>query len=233
MKRKYYYTYGMKPIAMNVFAVVILLLVFIPLFLFTNFDISNIPMNMFSLLLFIGWFILHEILHGIGFRLSKGIPSKKIVYGMQFEKGILYCMCKDKIKKKDIFRSLLFPLVIIGFITLAIGIYFENSFLMLLSAMNIAGAAGDISMIMMTLRLPKDILYFDTDNTMGFHLLSNEDFSKKNFFALKLENFGKYEEDDETLIAHDFKKVKISKFSVIFMLILLMIALIINFLPIK
>jgi len=220
MKQKYVYSYEMKMIPMNIGAILLLLGVYIPVEILFNIDIVNVDWSngFFIILAFLLWFVFHELLHGIGFHLSKGIDHKKIVYGISLEKGILYCMCKNKITKKDIIRSLLFPLVLIGIATLILGISIENKLLILLSIMNISGAIGDILMTFMALQMPKDMIYFDTDNATSFHIITEEKLENKKFFGFKLKSHSIYLEDDQTLIAHDFQKIKISKISKIILI---------------
>jgi len=92
------------------------------------------------------WLIIHELLHGLGFILFNEVNPKNITLGMFLEKGVFYCMCKQKISKKVILTSLLFPLTIIGIITLIIGMIINNYELVCLSILNIVSAIGDIMM---------------------------------------------------------------------------------------
>ena len=69
---------------------------------------------------------MHEIIHGIAFMLFKDVQNKKVTFGAKLESGIFYCMCKQNITKKVILTSLLFPLTIIGIITLIIGMILNN-----------------------------------------------------------------------------------------------------------
>ena len=136
-----YYTYQLDMVVLNILAILI--------FIITLFIVNLIGYDNFSafeeyglsiLIFLILWLILHEVLHSIGFVIFKEVKQKNITYGISLEKEVFYCMCKQEISKKVILTSLLFPLTIIGIITLIIGIVLDNSLLVLLSIYNIMGA---------------------------------------------------------------------------------------------
>lgn len=223
---KQYYKFKMNLVTMNILALV---LMFLELLLFfkwiagTTFEIDFIP---FLVCLFF-WQILHEILHAVGFGIISEIKAgeKNITMGIRLESGILYCMCKKLINKRRILLALLLPLVTIGFITLIIGMIFNLPLLVILSLANIAGAIGDILMTIAILRMPT-IEYFDLDDFTGFVLLSKEDLTKKKYLGLEIVQTGKY---NKKMIAQDYRRITVSKISLIIM-IMLFVALLIHFL---
>ena len=97
------------------------------------------------MILIVFWFILHELLHGLGFYLT-GVKRKNIKYGIALEKGILYTMALQEVSKKGILVSLQMPFMVIGVITYIIGVCFNLNILTFLSIANITGAALDIVM---------------------------------------------------------------------------------------
>ena len=214
-----YYRYSMNMLKLNIFCIVLMIFVFIIIGwmgLFSYLDFK-------CLILYFFWMFLHEFIHGIGFYIS-GVEHKNIVYGANLEKGIFYCMCKEKINKNGIMISLLFPLVFIGIITLIVGIILHNPILIILSLLNIAGCAGDIAMAFSFFKLPF-FSYFDLDDCTGFVLVSSNDLSKYKLFGLDLVESGSY---SKLGCASDFKKFTISKLSWIVFIILLF-ALFISF----
>ena len=134
-------------------------------------------------------------------------------------------MCKQKISKKVILTSLLFPLTIIGIITLIIGIVLDNSLLVLLSIYNIMGASGDIVMTCFFLFCPRDIIYIDLDDCTSFTVLSKSDITSIKVPGIKLINSGTY---DSKMKASDKRRIIISKASII-MLIIIFILILIEF----
>ena len=142
--------------------------------------------------------------------------------GMKLEVGIFYCMCKKEISKARILWSLLLPLVLIGFITLIIGIIIDSPTIILLSLINIVGAIGDIIMTINILRMP-DIKYLDLDDPIGFTLLSNEPLDNKKYFGLLIKEKGKY---NKKLKAQDYTRLVISNPSKAIMVILILFILI-------
>lgn len=209
-----YYRYSMNMKKLNI----ICLLLFIPLFIVIYvMDIFNY-MNLTFFLLYLFWMFLHEFIHGFGFSLSNGIKHKNIVYGACLEKGIFYCMCKEKIKKNDIIISLLLPFFLIGIITFFLGLYFNNNILVLLSLFNIVGCVGDLAMFFSFLKLP-DFSYVDLDDCTGFVLISDSVLSKYKLFCVDLVEIGNY---TNLGVAHEYKKFTISKLSVIIFVLLIL-----------
>lgn len=212
---KKYNTYTFNMLIMNILAIFVFAALFGILILF-NYDMI-IEFKMSHLVICILWFLLHEVLHGIGFAIFK-CDRSKIILGMELEKGILYCMNKQRISRIHILVSLLIPLFGIGILTLIIGLIIQSTGLILLSIVNISGAVGDMVMTLAILRMPKDIEYLDTDLTTGFHIISKKDINNKKYFGLKLVETGEY--DEKKLIAKDYQKIKISKTSWVFMIII-------------
>ena len=125
-----YYTYQLDMNVLNIFAILLFVIMMVVVY-FVGYGFSGIT-DYDLLLLFIFmfiWLMIHEVFHGIGFALFKEVNRKNIVFGMALEKGVFYCMCKQKICKKVIFTSLLFPVTIIGIITMILGIIINNGML--------------------------------------------------------------------------------------------------------
>ena len=215
-----YYRYSMDMKKLNIFCVIIMVFVFIIIGCLGIFSYLDFR----CLILYFFWMFLHEFIHGIGFYVS-GAKHKNIVYGANLEKGIFYCMCKEKISKKGIMTSLLFPFVFIGIITLVIGFIINSPILIILSLLNIAGCAGDIAMIVSFIKLP-DFSYLDLDDCTGFVLVSKSDLSKYKLFGMDLIESGSYSKLGK---ASNYKKFTISKLSWI-VFGLLVLALLVTFL---
>lgn len=215
-----YYRYSMDMKKLNIFCVIIMIFVFIIIGCLGIFSYLDFR----CLILYFFWMFLHEFIHGIGFYVS-GAKHKNIVYGANLEKGIFYCMCKEKISKKGIMTSLLFPFVFIGIITLVIGFIINSPILIILSLLNIAGCAGDIAMIVSFIKLP-DFSYLDLDDCTGFVLVSKSDLSKYKLFGMDLIESGSYSKLGKV---SNYKKFTISKLSWI-VFGLLVLALLVAFL---
>ena len=117
-KDKKYYIFSLNMNFLNIFSFILFFLVIgLTIIINKNFLINSINYTFSTkrlLITFIFIFlylILHELLHSIGYYLY-GAKYKNIIYGIQLEKGIFYCLCKQNIKKKNILYSLMFPLII-------------------------------------------------------------------------------------------------------------------------
>ena len=174
---------------------------------------------MLASILLLPYLIIHELFHSISYVIH-GAKFKNVVYGASIENGVLCCLCKQNISKKNILISLLYPFIFIGIITLIIGIIFNIPVLVLLSLFNITGCSGDLVMFYDLVKL-KDFEYSEFDDPTAFGLYTDKDLSKKKMLGLD------YIEEKEKLDIKDYRKVTISKTSWI-LFIIVIIASIIN-----
>lgn len=214
-----YYKYKMKMGFLNGIATILMILGIIVYFLLYK----EFNPDFTFLIFFVSWLFLHEIIHGLAFMFFKEVDNKNVVFGAKLESGIFYCMCKQPVSKKVIMTSLLAPLILIGIITLIIAIIFDFKSLALLSLFNISGAAGDIMMALMFLKLPGDIKYTDLDDCEGFVVLSKDNLEKFEFSGVSLIESGKYTKD---IAPHDFKRIMCSKTSFVILLIVFVLFII-------
>ncbi len=210
---------------LNVLALVLFILVSIPIFLLERGQPYQVNQNMMILFIFMFlWLILHELLHGLGFLLAKNVKIKNLTLGIALEKGVFYCMCKQKIGKKDILISLLFPLTIIGIITLIIGMIWNQYELVFLSILNITSSIGDIMMAIYFVKAPNDIIYLDLDDCTSFTVISKSSLESIRVPSIILNSQGLY--DEKTMYAKDQRRIIISKPSyilIVFIFILILI----------
>lgn len=203
---------------MNIF---VLILCIVLIFVAYNFDIGyveistgkNAPLFFVGMILYFG---LHEIFHGIGYSIFAN-NKKKIKYGVMLEKGVLYAMCQEEISKKGIIISLLFPIIFLTIIPIIVGGIFSLKFLLIYAIINLIGAIGDITMLLLILKFPSDVTYIDYDNVIGAYFLSKEDLSKYKSIGMKYIESGIH---SEKLINENIQFIYISKISWIILFIL-------------
>ena len=162
MKEKKYYLYEMNMTILNVVSIVLFLLMMaLTLALYKGGIIHNWNYSVgILLILMIPYFILHEIFHSIAYVLH-GASFKNITYGMHLEKGLLCCLCKQNVSKRNILTSLLYPFIFLGVLTYILGICIDPI---------------------------KDFEYCEYDNPTAFGLYSSENLSKKKLFGLNYIN---------------------------------------------
>ena len=212
--KKEYYIFKIKLKALNILANASFIVLFGVIYLlFPNiiikFCILFLPITML-------YMALHEILHALGYLLY-GAKFKKIIFGMELEKGVFYCLCKQDISRKNILNSVLFPLFYIGVLTLIIGIIFKLPLLTVLSLLNISGASADIMYFMFIIKLDKNIKFSELDDGTSFAILSDKDVSKVKHIGL--EYVGKKTDIER----NDLKKLKVSKLSYIVLILCLLL----------
>ena len=219
MEKKYFYEMDSKKlngISLLLLLIIVIITIVVGKLLNYSYDMDNFQFWVTSLL-FIPYFIFHEILHSIGYVVN-GAKFKNITYGMHLEKGILCCSCKQEIPKKCILWSLMYPFLFIGVITYIIGIIFNIQPLILLSIANISGCSGDLIMFFAFLKL-KNFRFFEYDNPIAFGIVTEEDMENKKMYALK-----RIEENNfkQTI----GKKITISKTSLVLSIIYLILCII-------
>lgn len=222
MKKKYY-LFEMDANILNILSVVLFIIILIISFILDKnllIDSFNITNYFLTLLLMLGYLCTHELLHSLAYVIH-GANYKNISYGVALEKGVLYCLCKQNITKKNILYSLMYPLIFIGIITYIIALIYKMPTLFLLSIMNIGGSIGDIIMFKFIYKL-KDIEFSEYDSILGFAIYSEKDLSKMKPFGLK------YKETKEKLKRNRGRKVNITYKSLIILIILIMFSLIIK-----
>ena len=223
MKKKYY-LYEMNLMVLNIISILLFfLIIMLTLFFYKIGVIHNWDYSIgIIFILMIPYLALHEILHSVAYVLH-GADFKNITYGAHLELGLLCCLCKQNITKKNILVSLIYPLFFIGILTYIIGIVMDWPLLIALSIVNISGCAGDIIMFLNFLGI-KDFEYSEFDNPISFALYSAKDLSKRKMFGLK------YIDHTNQLKREEFKKVTISKTSIIFFLVILLVGLLYTYL---
>lgn len=212
---KKYYLFEMNMKSINILAVILLVILFIVTPMINpSYSMIDIDLGLF-LITVIPYFILHEIIHSIAYVLL-GADFKKITYGAHLEKGILCCLCKQNISKRNVLASLLAPFIVIGVITYILGMITSNNLLILLSIANMSGSAGDLVMFYSLSHL-KIFEFSEYDNPLAFGLYTSEDLSRKKRWGLNY--IGEANQLEKTVT----KKVTISKPSLIFSLIILLL----------
>lgn len=211
-----YYKYKLKLGVGNFFAALIMIIL-LSLLYFT-FDDYYFNFEYKKILIMIGYFILHEILHYIGYLINKNVKNKDLCLGMCLEKGVMYCRCTNEINRTAVMISLLAPFTVIGIITLIISYIFDMPFLAFLSVSNMAGSYFDILMFVQMLKMPKDIKFAEYDECDAYYIISNKDLSNIKTKGISLVKTDKFNKDK--LKSKDNKKIKISVFSIIILIVL-------------
>ena len=205
--------FKMNTIILNSFSLILIVLCSLFFYLLYGSNSINILKDSMTIVIFlyIPYLVLHEQLHSLAYVIY-GADFKNITYGVHLEKGILCCLCKQRINKRNILHSLLYPFVIIGIITLVIGIIVDYPVLVILSLTNIAGCSGDLVMFY-HLRKLNDYEFSEYNDPIAFGLFTKEDYSKLKMFGLD------YVDKQARLDRNDLRKVVISKTSIILLLV--------------
>lgn len=228
-KNKKYYLFQMDTTALNVVSIAILLLLFFTLDLTYPTFWNDLKISYFNnrlvlvIILYIGYLLLHELLHSLAYVIY-GAKYDKVVYGAALEKGVLYCLCKQNISRKNILHSLLYPFFFIGILTFILSIVFHLPILFILSVFNLSGCSGDLIMFAYIVKLDKDVEFSEYDSPIAFGIYADYDVSKIRHVGLK------YIESTDKLERNDFKKINISEPSKIIGILIIVLGVIAAFL---
>ncbi len=215
--KKNYYMFKMNTVFLNVFSIFLLVLAGLVFYFIYGKNSINILNDNIVLVMFlyVPYLTLHEIIHSISY-IVYGADFKNITYGAYLEKGILCCLCKQNINKRNILHSLLAPFIYIGVVTLIIGICFNIPGLVILSLSNIAGCSGDFVMFYHLSKL-NDFEFSEYDDPIAFGLYTKNDFSKLKMTGLE------YVSKKSKLDRTDLKKIRISGTSILLFILFYML----------
>ncbi len=210
--RKKYYLFKMNTLVLNGFSIILILLSCLIFYLiYGNNSMNVLTINLDAvIILYLPYLVFHELLHSLAYVIY-GADFKNITYGAHLEKGILCCLCKQNINKKNILHSLLYPFVFIGVLTLILGIVINNPLVVILSLTNITGCSGDLVMFY-HLRKLDDFEFSEYNDPIAFGLYTKKDFSTLKMFGLD------YVDKKTKLERDDLRKVVISKPSIIILI---------------
>ena len=214
---KYYYMFQMNTSFLNVFTIILMLIATFIFYLIYGSNSMDVFNDSFTLvmILYIPYLLLHEILHSISYCIY-GADFKNITYGAHLEKGVLCCLCKQNINKRNILYSLMYPFFFIGIITLIIGTIFNIPVLVILSLLNIAGCSGDLVMFYHLSKL-HDFEFSEYNDPIAFGLYTKNNLSKLKMFGLN------YVGKKANLDRSDLRKIVISKMSIILFILFYLI----------
>ena len=219
-KNKKYYLYQLNNNTLTILSLVLMFLGFILIGVFKHIGILHEGSKdfMIAMLLLVPYFCFHEVLHSISYVLH-GAKYQNITYGAHLEKGVLCCLCKQNISKRNILTSLLYPFFFIGICTLGIGLWFDNYPLVLLSLLNIAGCSGDLLMFIGLVSL-KNYEYSEYDDPTSFGLYTSDNLENHKMFGLR------YIGKKESLVREDFRKFDINPLSAVVLIGLMVLSII-------
>ncbi len=110
----------------------------------------------------------------------------------------------------------MYPFIFLGVIAFIIAIIFNNMLLLLLAMFNISGCAGDLVTFIFILKL-KNVEFSEMDDELKFAIYSDKDISSIKSIGID------YVECKDSIERKDFKKITISKYSYIALIIFIVL----------
>lgn len=115
--------------------------------------------------------ILHELIHGLTFRLFCKNGFKSIEFGIMWKYLAPYCHCKEPLPIRPYILGALMPAIVLGFIPAGIGLL-TGKFIPLIFGLIFSIASGGDFLIVWLLRgQPKDSLVLDHESKVGCYII--------------------------------------------------------------
>lgn len=131
---------------------------------------SPLTMLVVSLVVFFISIVIHEGLHGIGYRLA-GASWKEIKFGFLWKALMPYAHCRIPLRADAYRWAVALPGLILGLLPLIVSLVLHLDWLNLYAAAMLAGAVGDIMILGMLLPIQRDTLIQDHPTKPGFQIL--------------------------------------------------------------
>ncbi len=118
------------------------------------------------LVLFSGFIILHEFLHGVTWGLFCK-DKRSISYGVIWKHLTPYCTCAEPLSFSRYLLGALMPLLVLGIGLFLISLIIQSELLLYLSCLNIVCAGGDTTIAIMMFKHRKSI-FLDHPTKIGY-----------------------------------------------------------------
>lgn len=118
--------------------------------------------------IFFGLIVLHELLHGITAAHYSTKGWKSVKFGFMWRTLTPYCHCSEPLKRRHYQLVCIMPLLVLGIAPIIIA--FATGFLPLLmwGILLSSAAIGDIILVVMSRKIPRDAMITDHPDTLGF-----------------------------------------------------------------
>ncbi|MBZ0281229.1 MAG: DUF3267 domain-containing protein [Anaerolineae bacterium] len=129
-----------------------------------------LPALLISLIVFLISLVIHEGLHGIGYRMG-GVAWSHIKFGIQWKALMPYAHCKAPMRAQAYGVAVALPGFILGVIPSLIGLTGGSDVITLFGAAMLAGAVGDMMILALLTTVRGNPLVQDHPTKPGFQVL--------------------------------------------------------------
>lgn len=123
-----------------------------------------------GILIVLGVFViisLHELVHALSLVLCAKMPWRAFEFGFNWRQFVAYCHCREPVPLPAFRVFGLAPLVVIGSVTLLATFFHPALWLAVVTALHLAGCAGDVWILLRLRRFPEDCLVLDLPDRIG------------------------------------------------------------------
>ncbi len=123
---------------------------------------------------FLGGICLHELLHGITWKIAGKTTWENISFGVHWKYLTPYAHCKVPVRKDAYVLALLMPLFLLGILPYLVSLLTGSAWLLWFGIIFTLAAAGDILVYRLIRQLPGETLLEDHPERVGCLILENE-----------------------------------------------------------
>jgi len=136
--------------------------------LWGEFSLTGSPIHLLVfLVLLLAGFVVHELLHAVGFRVFGRVSWKDIKFGIHWSSMIPYASCKQAMLAFAYRLTILLPGFVLGLLPAVLGILLRQPWLTFYGALLFAGAGGDFLVFWLIRSVPNYALVRDHPTKIG------------------------------------------------------------------
>ncbi len=117
---------------------------------------------------------LHEVLHGLGWKLAGRVSWSDIRFGVHWKLLTPYAHCRAPISVQAYRLGTLLPAVVTGFIPATIGLVIGDAWITMLGALFLGAAGGDLLALWVLRSVPSDTRVLDHPSRLGCRILPDQ-----------------------------------------------------------
>ena len=114
--------------------------------------------------------VLHEVLHGLGYRVWGKLGWDDMRFGISFKGLMLYCHAKRPMALKAYRRSLSLPVLVTGFLPSVLLVWFPRLWLILYCGLMVGAGAGDLMVLARLRGMDGNVLVQDHPSEVGCYV---------------------------------------------------------------
>lgn len=130
-------------------------------------DALDILLPWYFFPIFIVGIVLHELIHGLSWKIASGIPFSQIKFGFQWKTITPYAHCTIPIPKSAYVFGTVMPSILLGFIPFAVSLVNGSGWMLIIGVLFTFAAVGDFLIVWLIREVVWDALVEDHPTNAG------------------------------------------------------------------